>query len=262
MRIVRFEVGDFVKYGTVDSDDVVHGLQYNPFDGDQDSSRRFSLDGSTYALAEVSLLAPCTPSKYVGVGINYHKSAEAKNLPIPQVPIVFLKPSTSVIGPDAKIIIPASSEEVRHEGELALVMGKEAKDVPEDRARDYILGYTCSNDLTDFAVFREDGGNPTRAKAQDTFGPIGPWIETEIDAEDLEVEVYVNGALRQSGRTSDLIHGINKVVSFISRVMTLLPGDVIATGTPPGSGPIKPGDVVEVKVEKIGTLRNFVAGAK
>ena len=261
MRIIRFQVSGEVKYGMVEGD-IVRGFQGSPFDDFQKTSDSFPLDGSTYQLSQVKLLAPCTPSKYVGVGINYYKTVEAKKMSIPEAPIIFLKPSTSVIGPDEEIVLPPPPREVLHEAELALVVGRTGKDVPEDKAKDYLLGYTCTNDVSDRLAFKPDGGNPTRVKGRDTFGPIGPWIETQVDADNLKIEAYINGELRQSGHTSDLILGINKVVSFISGVMTLLPGDVIATGTPPVAGPMNPGDVVEVKVEKIGTLKNFVVGPK
>jgi 2-keto-4-pentenoate hydratase/2-oxohepta-3-ene-1,7-dioic acid hydratase in catechol pathway len=212
-------------------------------------------------VGEVKLLAPCNPSKYVGIGLNFRKTAEKMNMPISKVPIIFLKPTTSVIGPNDNIVLPPAPSKVIHEGELALVIGKEAKNVLEERAREYILGFTCTNDVSDVSAFEEDRGNPTRTKGRDTFGPLGPWIETEVDPDDLKIEVYVNGELRQCGSTSDFIFGINKIISFVSRVMTLLPGDIIATGTPPGSDKMKPGDVVEVKVDKIGTLKNFVVGS-
>jgi 2-keto-4-pentenoate hydratase/2-oxohepta-3-ene-1,7-dioic acid hydratase in catechol pathway len=173
---------------------------------------------------------------------------------------MFLKPTTSIIGPNENIVLSDPSSKVIHEGELAIVVGKKAKDVPEERAREYVLGYTCTNDVSDLTAFEEDRGNPTRTKGRDTFGPLGPWIETDVDPDDLRIEVHVNGELRQSGSTSDFVFGINKVVSFVSRVMTLLPGDVIATGTPPGADRITAGDVVEVTVDKIGTLKNSIVG--
>jgi len=261
MKIVRFQTAGTVKYGIVEGD-VVRGMKHSPFSDHQGPGDAFPLDGTVCPLAQTRLLAPCVPSKYVGIGINYHKAAEEKGTPLPQKPIIFLKPSTSVIGPEEEIVLPDPPGKVVHEAELALVIGKKAKDVPEDRVKDYLMGYTCTNDLTDFSAFEKDGGNPTRAKGRDTFGPVGPWIETEVDTGDLRVEAYVNGKLCQSGRTSDLIFKIDKIVSFLSGIMTLLPGDIIATGTPAGGAPLNPGDVVEVRVEKIGTLRNAVAGSK
>jgi 2-keto-4-pentenoate hydratase/2-oxohepta-3-ene-1,7-dioic acid hydratase in catechol pathway len=221
----------------------------------------FTLDGSVYELGEVRLLAPCTPSKIVGLGLNYYSHAEEIKQPIPSVPLIFLKPSTAVIGPDDEIILPRFSRRVDYEGELGVVISRKAKDVREDKAKDYVLGYTCFNDVTERYLQREDG-QWTRAKGFDTFAPIGPWIETEIEPDDLKLETYRNGELRQSTRTSDLIFGIAKLIGFISSVMTLLPGDVIASGTTAGIGRMNPGDVVEVRIEKIGTLRNFVGSQK
>jgi 2-keto-4-pentenoate hydratase/2-oxohepta-3-ene-1,7-dioic acid hydratase in catechol pathway len=182
-------------------------------------------------------------------------------LPIPSVPLIFLKPSTAVIGPDDKIVLPHGWERIDFEGELGVVIGKKAKDVPEKEAKEYILGYTCFNDVSDRHAQAADG-QWTRAKGYDTFAPIGPWIETEAEPDNLKLETYLNGELRQSASTSDLLFGISKLISFVSSIMTLLPGDVIATGTPSGVGPMKPGDVVEVRIEKIGTLKNFVVAQK
>jgi len=177
------------------------------------------------------------------------------------MPLIFLKPPTAVIGPDAKIILPRDSKRVDYEGELGVVIGKKAKDVPEEKAKEYILGYTCFNDVSERFAQREDG-QWTRAKGYDTFAPIGPWVETDVDPDDLKLETYLNGELRQSARTSDLIFKVSKLINFVSQVMTLLPGDVIATGTPSGIGPMNAGDVVEVKIEKIGTLKNLVVSQK
>jgi 2-keto-4-pentenoate hydratase/2-oxohepta-3-ene-1,7-dioic acid hydratase in catechol pathway len=260
MRIVRFEVLGNIKYGMIDGD-ILRAFQRSPFSDFKRPGSSFPLDGITYKMSEVKLLAPCTPSKYVGIGLNYARTAENMKMPIPEVPIIFLKPTTSVIGSGENIVLPPGTEKVIHEGELALVVGKQAKEVPEETAKEYLLGYTCTNDVSDLSAFEKDGGNPTRAKGRDTFGPLGPWIETELEPDDLEVEAYVNGELHQSGSTSEFIFGINKIISFVSGVMTLLPGDIIATGTPPGSVQIHPGDLVEIKVEKIGTLRNSVVGS-
>jgi 2-keto-4-pentenoate hydratase/2-oxohepta-3-ene-1,7-dioic acid hydratase in catechol pathway len=175
------------------------------------------------------------------------------------VPLIFLKPPTAVIGPDDKIILKHLTNRVDHEGELGVVIGKKAKDVPEDKAREYILGYTCFNDVSDRNAQNEDN-QATRGKGYDTYAPFGPWIETDVVPDDLKLETYLNGELRQSARTRDFIFNVSQLVHFISAIMTLLPGDLIATGTPAGVGHMKPGDVVEVKIEKIGTLRNFVVG--
>jgi len=223
----------------------------------QGTDSSLKLDGSIYELGEVRLLAPCLPSKIVCLGLNYRSHAEEFKLSIPPVPLIFLKPSTAVIGPDDEIVLPRLSKRVDYEGELGVVIGKRAKDVPENKATDYVLGYTCFNDVSERYNQKEDG-QWTRAKGYDTFAPIGPWIETEVDPANLRLETYLNGELRQSVSTNDLIFGVPKLIGFISNIMTLLPGDVIATGTPSGIGQITPGDIVEVRIEKIGTLRNFV----
>lgn len=256
MRIVRFAAGGRVKYGVLDGE-VIRGFQGKPLTHFKRPSALPRLDGTTYARDKVRLLAPCIPSKMVCLGLNYRSHAEEAKLPIPPVPLIFLKPSTAVVGPDDEIILPRQSRRVDYEGELGVVIGKKAKEVPHGKAKDHILGYTCVNDVSDRYAQKEDG-QWTRAKGYDTFAPIGPCVETEIDPEDLQIETYLNGELRQSARTSDLIFGVEELVGFISNVMTLLPGDVIATGTPSGIGRMSPGDVVEIKVEGVGTLRNFV----
>lgn len=260
MRIVRFTARRRTGYGVLEGD-VIRGLRGSPFAQFKGAGSPFALDGSMYGLDEVRLLAPCLPSKIVCLGLNYRSHAEETKLPIPSVPLIFLKPSTAVIGPDSEIILPRLSKRVDYEGELGVVLGRKAKDVPQDRAMDYVLGYTCFNDVSERHDQVEDG-QWTRAKGYDTFAPIGPWIETEVVPGDLKIETYLNGELRQSARTSDLIFGVAELISFTSGVMTLLPGDVIATGTPSGIDRVNPGDVVEVTIEKIGTLRNFVVGSK
>lgn len=256
MRIVRFAVQGKVKFGKLKGN-VIHGFKGSPFTRFKGPGSSFPLDGSSYNLDEAKLLAPCLPSKVVCLGLNYRAHAEETKLAIPAVPLIFLKPSTAVIGPDDKIVLPRDAKRVDYEGELGVVIGKQAKDVPEDKARDYVLGYTCFNDISDRHAQRDDG-QWTRAKGYDTFAPIGSWIETDVEPDDLKLETYLNGELKQSARTSDLIFGISGLISFISGVMTLLPGDVIATGTPSGIGPLNAGDVVEVKIQGIGALRNYV----
>ena len=256
MRIVRFSVRGKIKYGLFEGD-VIRGLRGSPFARFGGSGTLQKLDGSTYRLDKVRLLAPCSPSKIVALGLNYRRHAEETEMPLPSVPLIFLKPSTAVIGPDDKIVLPRDSSRVDYEGELGIVMGRKAKGVPKDSVNDYILGYTCVNDVSERHVQKADG-QWTRAKGYDTFAPIGPWIETEVNPNDLKLETYLNGELRQSARTSELIFGVAELLSFISGVMTLLPGDIIATGTPSGIGEMNPGDMVEVKIEGIGTLRNFV----
>ncbi len=259
MRIVRFVAQGRARYGLL-TQNTIQGLRGSPFSHFQHLSNPSILDGSTYTLDKIRLLAPCLPSKIVCLGLNYRSHIEEMKLPMPSVPLIFLKPSTAVIGPDDKIVLPHGWKRIDYEGELCVVIGKKAKDVPEEKAEDYVLGYTCFNDVSDRHAQAADG-QWTRAKGYDTFAPIGPWIETEADPDNLKLETFLNGERRQSVSTGDLLFGISRLVNFISSVMTLLPGDVIATGTPSGVGPMKPGDVVEVTIENIGTLKNFVIAA-
>jgi len=259
MRIVRFIEGNRARYGIL-SRNTIRGLRGSPFIHFHNLDNQSTFDGSTYTLDKVKLLAPCLPSKIVCLGLNYRSHIEEMKLPMPSVPLIFIKPSTAVIGPEDKIVLPRGWKRIDYEGELGIVIGKKAKDVPEEKAKDYVLGYTCFNDVSDRRAQAADG-QWTRAKGYDTFAPIGPWIETEADPDNLKLETYLNGELRQSVSTGDLLFGISRLINFISGVMTLLPGDVIATGTPSGVGPMKPGDVVEVTIENIGTLKNFVIAA-
>jgi 2-keto-4-pentenoate hydratase/2-oxohepta-3-ene-1,7-dioic acid hydratase in catechol pathway len=253
--IIRFSVSGGIKYGVLEGE-AINGYQGNPF-SQPEGNTPFSSDGSTYKLGNVKLLAPYVPSKIIGLGLNYRKHAEEANLAIPAVPLIFLKPSSAVVGPDENIVLPRDYERVEYEGELGVVIGKTAKDVLQEQAKDYILGYTCFNDVS-YRNNQKQDGQWARAKGYDTFAPMGPCISTYINGDDLKIETYLNGELKQSSRTRDLIFGISELISFISAVMTLLPGDVIATGTPFGTGTIKPGDVIEIKIENIGTLRNYV----
>lgn len=258
MRIVRFaDQKESGRYGILEGDSI-SGIQGDPFTQFEGAGTSFKLDGSTCRLDEVRLLAPSTPSKVCCVGLNFRSAIADAGVPIPEVPVMFIKPSTAVIGPGDDIVLPDSNRRVNHEGELGVIIGKKAKDVTEEEALDYILGYTCHNDVTDVDVLEQDGIGLTRGKGFDTFSSLGPWIETELDPRDVKIETYVNGELRQSGRTTDLIVGIAGLVSFISGVMTLLPGDVISSGTPAGNARMVPGDIVEVTIENIGTQRNPV----
>ncbi|MFC1908672.1 fumarylacetoacetate hydrolase family protein [Chloroflexota bacterium] len=256
MYTVRFSIHGRAKYGVLEGE-VVRGFKGSPFAQPGGKTSSFVPDGSTYRLSEVNLLAPCLPSKIVGLGLNYRELAESVNVPIPQVPLIFLKPPTAVIGPEENIVLPRNSGVVEFEGELGVVIGKKAEDVPQDKASEYIFGYTCINDLTDRKQQKEDG-QWTRAKGYDTFAPIGPCISTGISGDNLKIETYIDGELLQSFRTSDLIFGIPKLISFVSDVMTLLPGDIIATGTAIGAGELKNGDIIEIIIENVGTLKNYV----
>jgi 2-keto-4-pentenoate hydratase/2-oxohepta-3-ene-1,7-dioic acid hydratase in catechol pathway len=250
MRIVRFELGGRTGYGLLEGEkiDVLWGT---PYEGGWGNTT-----GEVVSLPEVTLLAPCEPSKIVALGLNYRDHAAEFGLPIPDEPLLFMKPSTSVIGPDEDIVYPRMSRRVDYEAELAVVMGKTARHVKEEDFREYVLGYTCINDVTARDLQKKDG-QFTRSKGFDTFAPLGPWIETEIaDPGNLTVEAFLNGERRQHSSTRNLVFRVATLVSFISRIMTLLPGDVIATGTPSGIGPMRVGDVVEIRVAGIGALRN------
>lgn len=256
MRIVRFEQKGRSAYGILDGEkiSVLWGPPYD--DGLANTT------GEGVSLPEVTLLAPCEPSKIVALGLNYRDHALEFGHPVPDEPMIFMKPSTSVIGPDEAIVYPAMSRQVDYEAELAVVIGKTARHVPEDKAFDYVLGYTCFNDVTARDLQKKDG-QFTRSKSFDTFSVMGPWIETEIpDPGNLTVEAFLNGERRQHSNTSNLVFEVKHLVAFMSRIMTMLPGDVISTGTPSGVGPMQPGDVVEVRIEKIGALRNQVVAER
>ena len=257
MHIIRFSANGRIKYGTIESE-MISSYRGSPFSAPKDTKTPFEPDGNKYSINKVKLLAPCSPSKIVCLGLNYRRHAEELKAAIPSVPLLFLKPSTTIIGPEAKIMLPHRYTRVDYEGELGVVIGTAAKEVTETEAANFILGYTCLNDVTERHIQKEDG-QWTRAKSFDTFAPIGPCIQTTTDPDNLKLETYLNGNLRQSIRTSDLIFEVPELVSFISGVMTLLPGDIIATGTPSGIGPMAPGDMIEIKIDTIGTLRNFVS---
>jgi 2-keto-4-pentenoate hydratase/2-oxohepta-3-ene-1,7-dioic acid hydratase in catechol pathway len=249
MKIVRFTSGFTIEYGIIDGD-MIQGLAGPPFDG-------IRLTHNYYRPTDMRLLPPCTPLKIVALGVNYRSHGEEMSHRLPAEPLIFLKPATAVIGHEANIIYPASSERVDYEGELGVVIKTIARHVTREDASNYILGYTCFNDVTARDIQARDK-QWTRAKGFDTFAPIGPCIETELDPTNLSLETRLNGEIRQKTSTGELIFPVDELVSFISNVMTLLPGDVIATGTPAGIGPMQPGDIVEVTIEKIGTLRNYV----
>ncbi len=214
-------------------------------------------EGRIIPLADTRLLAPVLPSKIVAVGKNYADHAKEMGGQVPASPLIFLKPSTSIIGPGESIALPWQSEKVEHEAELAVVIGRLCSDVPVDRVQEVILGYTCANDVTARDLQHADG-QWSRAKGFDTFCPIGPWIETELDIEDARITCSVDGVLRQAGSTNDMVHDIATLIAYISSIMTLIPGDIILTGTPAGVGPIVAGNNVSVAIEGIGTLTNPV----
>ncbi|MEX0833349.1 MAG: fumarylacetoacetate hydrolase family protein [Actinomycetota bacterium] len=247
MRLVRFRFGDRIATG-VAADDQIRVLGGTFFENPVPT-------GEEVPIADVRLLAPVLPSKIVGIGLNYHAHAEEFGQPIPEEPLLFLKPATSVIGPGDPIPLHPLSERVDYEGELAVVIGRLARRLDEESAAKAILGYTCGNDVT-LRDLQSKDDQWTRAKAFDGSNPLGPWIETDLDPANLALETRVNGEVRQSSRTSDLAVGPAELISFISMYMTLLPGDVIMTGTPAGIGPLHRDDLVEVEIEGIGVLEN------
>ena len=268
MRIARFAKGDGVAYGVVEGepqtghhpgngDEAYLGLTIaelygHPFGVDPGGVR---LTGNSYPLAEVRLLAPVLPSKVVAADRNYTRELDGE---APPEPVLFLKPSTSVTGPGDAIKYPVKlTERVDFEGELAVVIGRLCRQVPPERADEVIFGYTCANDVTARDLQARDG-QWTRAKGFDTFCPLGPWMETGTNPADLELITTVNGAVRQQARTSELLWSVPSLVAYVSQVMTLLPGDVLLTGTPAGVGPLDAGDQVSVWIESIGTLTNRV----
>ncbi len=254
MKIVRVDTSvDDITYGAVEPEGI-RLYRGTPFVAWEPTETVVAWD-------EAKLLAPVIPTKIVAVGKNYATHAAETGSEIPESPILFLKPPTSVIGPLQAIRLPDESKEVHHEAELAVVIGQVTKNVEIEDVGPKILGYTAANDVTARDLQREDG-QWTRAKGFDTFCPLGPAIDTDLDPqEDLAIVARVNGETRQSATTSELIFGVGELVSFVSKVMTLLPGDVILTGTPEGVGPIEHGDRVEVEVEGIGVLVNPVIEA-
>jgi 2-keto-4-pentenoate hydratase/2-oxohepta-3-ene-1,7-dioic acid hydratase in catechol pathway len=250
MKIIRFVYQDQVHYGVLDGD-LVQPLAAAPYDGLKKTEH-------TVPVAAVRLLAPCEPTKIIALGLNYRDHAQEMRMALPEEPLIFMKPATSVIGPEEAIVYPPQSRRVDYEAELAVVIGRRADKVSEAEAGKYILGYTCCNDVTARDLQKKDG-QFTRSKSFNTFAPLGPWIETELaNPGEVTVEAYVNGQRRQHSHTGNLVFGVVTLVSFISHIMTLLPGDVIATGTPSGVGPLQPGDIVEIRLSGIGSLRNPV----
>lgn len=249
MRIARFAVGDDVSFGVVDGDGVL-AIDGHPFGAVAATSRRF-------LLAEVRLLAPVLPSKVVCAGKNYAEHAREMGYAQSIAPVLFLKPSTAVVGPDDPIVRPRGAERVDFEGELAVVVGRLCRDVPRERAHEVVLGYTCANDVT-ARDWQQADGQWTRAKGCDSFCPLGPWIETDVDPADLAIRTTLDGKLRQDDRTSSLLHDVSELIAYVSAVMTLLPGDVLLTGSPAGVGPMQAGQSVAVAIEGIGTLTNLV----
>jgi 2-keto-4-pentenoate hydratase/2-oxohepta-3-ene-1,7-dioic acid hydratase in catechol pathway len=249
VRIARVSYGGGISFGVIEGDEVAE------INGPPIGELRFT--GKRAPLADCRLLAPVIPSKVIAVGLNYRDHAEEMGQTLPEEPLIFLKPGTAVIGPGDGIRKPPECERLDYEGELAVVVGGLVRAADRATAVKAILGYTVGNDVTARDLQIKDG-QWTRGKGFDTFCPLGPWIETDVDASSLDLEVRVNGETKQRSNTKNLIFDPPALVSFISRVMTLLPGDVIMTGTPSGVGPMEPGDAVEVEISEIGVLSNPV----
>ncbi|MDZ7577415.1 MAG: fumarylacetoacetate hydrolase family protein [Candidatus Nanopelagicales bacterium] len=259
MRIVRFSLPGTVAFGVLEAAGPgpggMSGASVRPVRGHPYAE--LDLVDTAIPIESVKLLAPVLPSKIIGIGQNYADHAAEMGSQPPADPLIFLKPNTAVIGPGARIKLPEQSSRVEHEGELAVVIGRMCRHVAAVDADRVILGYTCGNDVTARDLQATDW-QWTRAKGFDTFCPLGPWIETDFDPADSDVEVLVNDELRQRGSTSQMVFGVRELVSWVSSIMTLLPGDVILTGTPAGVGPLVEGDRVSVSIAGLGTLTNDV----
>jgi 2-keto-4-pentenoate hydratase/2-oxohepta-3-ene-1,7-dioic acid hydratase in catechol pathway len=251
MRLIRYQTQtEGPRYGWLLDDQV------GPIEGSIFSEFR-RMEAET-PLAEARLLPPVMPGKILCIGRNYAAHAREHNAEIPEVPLLFLKPPSSVIGPEDTILLPPQSQQVEHEGELVVVLGRRGRWIAAEEALDYILGYTVGNDVTARDLQRRDG-QWTRAKGFDTFCPVGPWIETDFDPADALVTCSVNGEMRQMASTRDMLFTVRQLLAYASSVMTLEPGDLLFTGTPAGVGPLAPGDRVEVSIEGLGVLGNPVA---
>lgn len=249
MKFVRFQQGAAIRYGVLEGENIrlVEG----------DIFGKWAMGNQAVKPDSVTLLAPCAPSKAVCIGLNYHGHAREMKIDLPKEPLMFLKPSTTLANPGSAVEYPPISQNLHFEAELAVVIGKQARHVPAAAARDYILGYTCANDVTARDLQMKDG-QWTRGKSFDTFMPLGPCIATDIDPADTELKLYLNGEVKQASNTGDLIFKVEELVAFVSQVMTLYPGDVILTGTPAGVGPMQVGDTVVVELAGIGRLENTI----
>ena len=251
MKIIRYSCNGEAMYGVLEEDGSIMELAGSPFCD-------FSVGGKTAELESVRVLAPVEPSKIVGVGANYMLHIEESGMEAPKFPMLFTKPPTAVVGQGDDIVYPKKGQVVHYETELAVVMGKTARHVPEERALDYVLGYTCGNDVSERVIQAAEmaTGVLLVSKGFDTFCPLGPVIATGLDPSGLALGTRLNGVQKQDASTSDLLFSVPALIAYITEAITLLPGDVIMTGTPSGVGPMVPGDTVEVEVEGVGVLRN------
>jgi 2-keto-4-pentenoate hydratase/2-oxohepta-3-ene-1,7-dioic acid hydratase in catechol pathway len=247
MRIARVLHAGAPTYAIVEHE-AVYRLEGSPFDNPSRGERLGDL-------ANTTLLAPCEPSKVLCIGLNYHAHARETNQQVPPEPLMFWKPPTSVIGPGDDVVWAPDSAQIDYEAELAVVFKRRAKHVPLGAYKEYVLGYTCANDIS-ARDFQRGDGQWSRAKGSDTFCPLGPWIETDVDPSNLQITGKLNGEARQDSRTSDLAFDVDHLIAHLTKYFTMLPGDVLLTGTPSGIGPMNPGDEYEITIEGIGSLTN------
>lgn len=253
MKFVRYRAEGRVHHGRLHDDGTIERLVGSPLETQTPSGERDHLP-------KVKLLAPIDPPRVFGVGLNYALHAKEAGQPVPEFPMLFMKPPTAVIGPEDPIVYPRQGKRVDYECELAVVIGRKVRRVRESQALDAVLGYTCANDVSERSIqFAEmKMGSMVIGKSFDTFCPLGPAIVTGIDSGHLDIATRLNGVVKQKSNTSDLIFGVARLVAYLSEAITLLPGDVIITGTPAGIGPMQPGDVVEIEIQHLGVLRNPV----
>jgi 2-keto-4-pentenoate hydratase/2-oxohepta-3-ene-1,7-dioic acid hydratase in catechol pathway len=249
MKIIRYRFDGVDSYGVLDNTSVKQ-IKGEPF-------AQIELTGQLVEYSDVKLLSPVMPSKIVAVGLNYVSHAKEINQPIPERPLLFLKPPSSIINPFENIVRPKQSNQVEFEAELAIVIKKECRNITKEEVADYVFGFTCVNDVSarDLQFIESQW---TRAKSFDTFNPIGPWIETDYDWRNKQLKSILNGRVMQDSNTNDFIFDVEEVVSYISSIMTLMPGDIIPTGTPFGVGPMVSGDLIEIEIEGLGVLKNGV----
>ncbi|MCY4080868.1 MAG: fumarylacetoacetate hydrolase family protein [Caldilineaceae bacterium] len=253
MKILRYSADDAVRYGILEEDGTIRQMTSCPWDSMEES-------GETTHLDNVQVLAPIGKPRLIGVGLNYLAHAEEGGQTPPDQPMLFMLPSTAILDPEEAIVYPKQGQNVHYEGELTVIIGKEARRVSEADALDCVLGYTCGNDVSERVIQANEMANGCMliGKGFDTFKPIGPYIATGLDSTNLELTTRVNGEVKQHTNTDDLIFTVAQLIAYISEAITLLPGDVIMTGTPSGVGPVQPGDVVEIEISGVGVLRNPV----
>ncbi|TCG07889.1 hypothetical protein BZM27_16165 [Paraburkholderia steynii] len=257
MRITRFKMSNTVAWGDLRDDGTIERLSGSPFQSG------WSLTGEILSAADATLLAPVEHPRIFGVGFNYVSHIKETGWDTPTLPALFVKPETSLSGPNDPILYPKAGENIHYEAELVAVIGRSARRVSETDALEYVLGYTCGNDVSDRVIQQQEMrfGCLFAGKAFDTYAPLGPVIRTDLDPSNLDIVGRLNGEVKQHGNTSDLLFSVPQLIAYLSSFMTLQPGDVIMTGTPSGVGPIKPGDVFEVEINGIGTLSNPVIAA-